>query len=111
MPQQQLLEDFLKSGSPSNSEEQVAWPQHLRASVTNSFYGFFYLFTCLLSTYQASDSTHKSFPSMDLCLQSAQEPPTCCLFALFFSFFFFFVFLGPHPQHMEVSRLGVQLEL
>ena len=25
--------------------------------------------------------------------------------------FFFFVFLGLHPQHMEVSRLGVELEL
>ena len=25
--------------------------------------------------------------------------------------FFFFVFLGPHPQYMEVSRLGVKLEL
>ena len=24
---------------------------------------------------------------------------------------FFFVFLGPHPQHMEVPRLGVQSEL
>ena len=26
-------------------------------------------------------------------------------------FFFFFCFLGPHGQHMEVSRLGVELEL
>ena len=26
-------------------------------------------------------------------------------------FFFFFVFLGPHPEHMEVPRLGVKLEL
>ena len=25
--------------------------------------------------------------------------------------FFFSVFLGPHPQHMEVPRLGVELEL
>ena len=25
--------------------------------------------------------------------------------------FFFFFFLGPHPQHMEVPRLGVELEL
>ena len=23
----------------------------------------------------------------------------------------FFCFLGPHPQHMEVTRLGVELEL
>ena len=26
-------------------------------------------------------------------------------------FFFFFAFLGPHPQHMEVPRLGVKSEL
>ena len=26
-------------------------------------------------------------------------------------FFCVFGFLGPHPQHMEVPRLGVQLEL
>ena len=26
-------------------------------------------------------------------------------------FFFFFVFLGPHPQRMEVPRLGVESEL
>ena len=26
-------------------------------------------------------------------------------------FFFFLVFLGPCPEHMEVSRLGVELEL
>ena len=24
---------------------------------------------------------------------------------------FFFCFLGPHPWHMEVTRLGVKLEL
>jgi len=28
-----------------------------------------------------------------------------------FCFLFFFVFLGPHPRHMEVPRLGVELEL
>ena len=27
------------------------------------------------------------------------------------NFFFFFVFLGPHPQHMDVPRLGVKSEL
>ena len=33
--------------------------------------------------------------------------------SLFFFFFFFFfkVFLGPHLWHMEVPRLGIQLEL
>ena len=29
----------------------------------------------------------------------------------FFFFLFFFAFLGPQPWHMEVSRLGVKLEL
>ena len=29
----------------------------------------------------------------------------------FFFFLSFFVFLGPHPQHMEVPRLGVESEL
>ena len=27
------------------------------------------------------------------------------------AFMIFFFFLGPHPQHMEVPRLGVKLEL
>ena len=32
-----------------------------------------------------------------------------CFFSLsFFPFFFLFCFLGPHPQHMEVPRLGVK---
>ena len=31
--------------------------------------------------------------------------------SLFFFFFFFLPFLGPLPQHMEVPRLGVKLEL
>ena len=30
--------------------------------------------------------------------------------AIFF-FFFFLVFLGPHPEHMEVPRLGIKSEL
>ena len=29
----------------------------------------------------------------------------------FLTYFLFFCFLGPHPRHMEVPRLGVQLEL
>ena len=36
------------------------------------------------------------------------------LLSLFISFFFFlfsFSFLGPHPWHMEVPRLGVQSKL
>ena len=30
---------------------------------------------------------------------------------IFNYYFFLFCFLGPHPQHMEVSRLGVKSEL
>ena len=30
---------------------------------------------------------------------------------MLFFFFFFFLFLGPHPWHLEVPRLGVILEL
>ena len=30
---------------------------------------------------------------------------------LFIYIFFFLVFLGPHPWHMEVPRLGVESEL
>ena len=34
------------------------------------------------------------------------------IFSLFyFLFFLSFVFSGPHPQHVEVPRLGVELEL
>ena len=34
-----------------------------------------------------------------------------CSYSSLHFFFFFFFFLGPHVQHMEVPRLGVQLEL
>ena len=48
-----------------------------------------------------------------------RELPKKTLFCIdtnyyFFFFFFFFVFLpfiGPHPQHMKVPRLGVQSEM
>ena len=30
---------------------------------------------------------------------------------IFVTFFFFALFLGPHPRHMEVPRLGVESEL
>ena len=33
-----------------------------------------------------------------------------CLCAVRNFFFFFFVFLGLHPQHMEVLKLGVKSE-
>ena len=33
-----------------------------------------------------------------------------CFFSSFFFFFFFLVFLGPHPWHTEVPRLGTESE-
>ena len=33
------------------------------------------------------------------------------IFVYFLLLFYFFVFLGPHLWHMEVPRLGVELEL
>ena len=33
------------------------------------------------------------------------------MFLLLLNFFKFFDFLGPHQRHMEVLRLGVELEL
>ena len=33
------------------------------------------------------------------------------LFTMTFYFIYFFVLLGPQPWHMEVPRLGVELEL
>ena len=35
--------------------------------------------------------------------------PAGFLFSPFFSIYIFFFFLGAHPWHMEVPRLGVQL--
>ena len=32
-------------------------------------------------------------------------------FLFFLFFFFFFCFLGPHPRHMEVPRIGVESQL
>ena len=35
----------------------------------------------------------------------------CSFFFFFFEFFGVFFFLGPHPRHMEVSGLRVELKL
>ena len=53
-------------------------------------------------------------------LSDSHHHPLCCSFPghvsfvlkfIFLSLFFFFGFLGPHPWHMEIPRLGVELEL
>ena len=38
------------------------------------------------------------------------ERPKICFNSLFFTYLFF-IFLGPHPWHMEVPRLGLKSEL
>ena len=44
--------------------------------------------------------------------EGARELSKASFIYLFIYFFFFlFWFLGPHPWHMEVPRLGVELEL
>ena len=74
---------------------------------------------------QVPFSPPQSSPSWPLCRESLSrhiaaphgEHPALggCLFTLtlcFFGFFFFFlVCLGPHLKHMEVPKLGIQLEL
>ena len=47
------------------------------------------------------------------CIFHSPDLQLCANFDIhghFFTFFFFFVFLGLHLWHMEVPRLGVQLE-
>ena len=49
-----------------------------------------------------------------LCQEWEQRPNIYFLFKnlyIYTHFFFFFCFLGPHPQHTEVPRLGVKSKL
>ena len=44
-----------------------------------------------------------------LLIEPSQHPSGCFKYSLSLSLFFFWVslpFLGPHPRHMEVPRLG-----
>ena len=47
----------------------------------------------------------------ELRLTSVLPPGWLCTFLFFLFFFFLFSFLWLHPQHIEVPRLGVALEL
>ena len=51
-----------------------------------------------------------SFLAHDLC-STLSVQFNLPLGGLFFFFFFFLVYLGPHLQHMEVPKLGVESEL
>ena len=50
--------------------------------------------------------------SIGLLMRNKQIIPESNFFlqSFIFYFFSFFVFLGPHPQHMEFPRLGVEPE-
>ena len=63
--------------------------------------------------------SHKKEENLAMCDQhegimlneiSQREKSKLCMESLICEFFFL-VFLGPHPQHMEVPRIGVKSEL
>ena len=58
----------------------------------------------LINAYEGSIMTQDIYPSNDDGL--IWDPPELLLLLLLF-----FCFLGLHSQHMEVPRLGVELEL
>ena len=85
-------------------------------------YSLPYLFICLFIfgythsmwevLRQGSNLSHSYSNTRFLTHCTIRElPPLQFLFSLSLSLFFFFFFLGPHPWHMEVPRLGVELEL
>ena len=70
------------------------------------------------------DSYRETYNNIDICASSrclrVYIQPSACVFTYykhlerpdsFFFFFWYFVFSGPHPQHMEIPRLGVELEV
>ena len=81
----------------------------------------------LPSKYKVSEPLVTPYPSKPLCALGVQASgekyamlcwegelsllPNLPPLAAFRAHSFFFVFLGPHPRHMEVPRLRVELEL
>ena len=70
---------------------------HLLSSASS----FLHLQAIITSPLNHSSSVLTCFP----------VSPQSILFFLSFFFFFFLSFLGPHPQHTEVPRLGVESNL
>ena len=72
-------------------------------------------------TYQKRHSTSKDIEKLSDVPMAPESTtggvriptPSLCIHRPFFFFFFFFFFccLGPHLQHMEVPKLGVESEL
>ena len=69
------------------------------------------LYISLMRTLPPRKSVKFCMPAHVLRGREATVSKGVCItrFYLFF-IFLFFVFLGPHPQHMEVPRLRVELE-
>ena len=77
-----------------------------------SWVGRFTIVTMVLSSiYRFNIFLSKSQQDFLLILKVIQNMKDLELRNQFFLFFFFFFFLGPHQQHMEVSRPGVKSEL
>ena len=58
---------------------------------------------------------HKDWPGVDYDWgpgPSLHSPLHFCVFYYYYYYYYFLslIFLGPHPRHMEVPRLGVELE-
>ena len=60
--------------------------------------------------YEGSDFS-ASLPTLIICCLPIFPVVSCIGFCFFFKFFCLFDFLGPHPQHKEVPRLGIKWEL
>ena len=69
----------------------------------------------ILSEEMLTDSLHEIVESMTICSQVKDLFYSIFLASgssVFLSSFFFFLFFpGPYSEHMEVPRLGVELEL
>ena len=48
------------------------------------------------------------FPAHPITNAQKKKPTAFSFFLVKIFFFFFFGFLGPHPRHMEIARLGVE---
>ena len=66
---------------------------------------------CHLASFPWCGGFKPRFYCIPIEQQNSAKRKSSCFPPLFFFLFPFFVFLGPHLQHMEVPRLGVELEL
>ena len=91
---------------------------HILSLVKYMMMSFFYclggLFGILLLSFESSLRIIDSSILSDKWFANIFSQSTRCLsffLPFYLSFFLFFLFLGPYLQHMEVSGLGVKLEM